>query len=115
MNYKYIALSFFLFVIGQILVWVQVNGPLIWPWAKTWKWALILLGVPITWLFMLATETVVKGFDGLFWPGRFISFCAGIFIFTVMTYLFRDEPITAKTAISLALAFILLSVQLFWK
>jgi hypothetical protein len=115
MNYKYIAISFTLFLVGQILVWIQVNGPLIWEWAKTWRWALMLLGVPITWLFMEATSHVVQGFGGMFWPGRFMSFTAGIFIFTVMTYLFRDEAINMKTAISLLLAFSLILVQLFWK
>lgn len=115
MNYKYIALSFSLFLLGQILVWVQVNGPLIWEWAKTWRWLLMVLGIPITWLFMEATSYVVQGFGGAFWPGRFISFCAGIFIFTVMTWIFREEAITVKTAVSLALAFALISVQLFWK
>ncbi len=115
MNYKYIALSFSLFLLGQILVWIQVNGPLIWNWAKDWRWALMLLGVPITWLFMEATSLVVTGFGGLFWPGRFISFCAGIFIFTLMTYIFREEAINLKTAISLLLAFALILVQLFWK
>lgn len=64
---------------------------------------------------MEATRYVVQGFDGLFWPGRFISFCAGIFIFTAMTYIFRDESINIKTAISLMLALALILVQLFWK
>ena len=115
MNFKYVATSFLLFLFGQILVWIQVNGPLIWPWASKWRWALMLMGVPITWLFMEATRYVVQGFDGLFWPGRFISFCAGIFIFTAMTYIFRSESINMKTAISLMLAFALILVQLFWK
>jgi hypothetical protein len=115
MNYRYILLSFLLFILGQIIVWIQVNGPLIWPWAKEWRWALMLLGVPITWLFMEATRYSVSGFDGMFWPGRFTSFVAGIFIFTCMTYIFRDEAINMKTAISLILAVCLILVQLFWK
>jgi hypothetical protein len=64
---------------------------------------------------MEATRLIVVGFGGLFWPGRFVSFVAGIFIFTLMTYIFRDEAITMKTAISLLLAFSLIIVQLFWK
>jgi hypothetical protein len=64
---------------------------------------------------MLATEYVVKGFNGAFWPGRFMSFTAGIIIFTVMTYVFKSEGINAKTAVSLVLAFTLILVQLFWK
>jgi hypothetical protein len=74
MSYKHIALAFLLFIVGQILVWVQVNGPLIWNWAKTWKWALMILGIPITALFMEATRLVVLGFGGMFWPGPIYFF-----------------------------------------
>jgi hypothetical protein len=115
MNYKYIAISFAMFLLGQIIVWIQVNGPMIWPWAKTYKLWLMLLGVPITWLFMEATRFTVSGYGGLFWPGRFTSFVAGIFIFTIMTYVFREEAINLKTAISLFLAFCIILIQLFWK
>ena len=115
MNYRYIIMAYLMFMFGQAIVWIQINGPIIWPWAKQYKIPLMLLGVPITWLFMEATRLIVVGFGGLFWPGRFVSFVAGIFIFTLMTYIFRDEAITMKTAISLLLAFSLIIVQLFWK
>jgi hypothetical protein len=115
MNYKYIAFSILLFLIGQSVVWIQTNGPLIWPGAKTFRWALMLMGVPITWMFMEATRFAVDGFGGVFWPGRFVSFVSGITIFAVMTWVFRDEAINMKTAVSLVLAFTLILVQLFWK
>lgn len=115
MNYKYILTSISIFVLGQIVVWIQVNGPMIWPWAKNYKFLLMLLGVPITWAFMEATQYSVRGFEGQFWPGRFLSFVAGIFVFTLMTYLFRNEAITLKTAVCLCLALSLILVQLFWK
>ena len=115
MNYKHIALSVTIFFLGQIVVWTQVNGPLIWPWAKTYRFALMLLGVPITWAFMEATRYAVSGFEGNFWPGRFVSFVAGIFVFSFMTYIFKGETINLKTSVSLMLAFSLILVQLFWK
>lgn len=115
MNYRYILYAYLLFMFGQCIVWVQLNGPLLWQWARDYRWWLILLGAPITWIFMEATSLVVRGFDGAFWPGRFMSFTAGIIIFTIMTYLFKSEGINAKTAISLLLAFLLIAVQLFWK
>jgi len=115
MNYKHIALSVTIFFLGQIIVWVQVNGPLLWQWARTYKFALMLLGVPITWLFMEATRYAVSGYEGQFWPGRFTSFVAGIIVFTIMTYMFKGEVITLKTSVSLLLAFALILVQLFWK
>jgi hypothetical protein len=115
MNYRHIALSITIFVLSQIVVWIQINGPLLWQWARTYKLALMFLGVPITWTFMEATRYAVSGFGGQFWPGRFISFVAGIFIFTIMTYMFKGETINLKTAVSLMLAVSLILVQLFWK
>ena len=63
MNYRLIIFAIIVFTIGQGLVWIQVNGPLIWPWAKKYKMLLLLCGVPITYLFMEATRMAVTGFD----------------------------------------------------
>ena len=115
MNYRLIFLSILLFSVGQAVVWVQVNGPVLWPTAAKYKWALMLLGVPITWVFMEATRNAIQGFEGQFWPGRFVSFVTGIAIFTAFTWLFKGEGITAKTAVCLVLAFTLIFIQLFWK
>jgi hypothetical protein len=115
MNYKHIATSILIFLLGQIVVWVQVNGPLLWQWARTYKLGLMFLGVPITWAFMEATRYAVSGFGGQFWPGRFTSFVAGIIVFTVMTYVFKEEAVNLKTGVSLLLALSLILVQLFWK
>ena len=115
MNYRLILYSLILYLIGQCIVWVQVNGPIIWPWASKYKWLLILCGLPITYIFMEATRMAVTGFEGLFWPGRFVSFVSGIIIFSVLTYIFCNEGINTKTLVSLCLAICLLLVQLFWK
>ena len=53
--------------------------------------------------------------DGMLWPGRLISFGGGIIVFTVLTYIIMGESITLKTIISLILACILVSIQVFWK
>ena len=115
MNLKYIVAAALLFTIGQCIVWVQVNGPIIWSWAEKWRWALMLCGVPITYLFMEGTRLAVTGFHGEFWPGRFVSFVSGIVIFSAMTYFFRGEAISLKTATCLLLAFSIIFIQLFWK
>jgi len=115
MNLKPIFTSFLLFAIGQLVVWFQVNGPIIWPLAKQYRWILLLLGIPITYIFMKATESAVIGFSGEFWPARFVSFVVGIFIFSVLTWVFRGEGINIKTAVSLCLAVTIIFIQLFWK
>jgi putative Ca2+/H+ antiporter (TMEM165/GDT1 family) len=115
MNLKLIFTAFILFAIGQSVVWFQVNGPIIWPIAKQYRWILILLGIPITYIFMKATESAVNGFDGEFWPSRFVSFVIGIIIFSVLTWIFRGEGINIKTAVCLCLAVTIIFIQLFWK
>ena len=89
MSYRLITFSVLLFLLGHIFVWMQ--------------------------LFMEATRLTIEGFEGLFWPGRFVAFVCGITIFTLFTYLFKGEAITLKTATSLLLAFSIIIIQLFWK
>lgn len=115
MNYKYILYAITMFLIGQSLAWFQFNGPIIWSWAKQYKYIILLLGLPVSWFFMEATNNAVLGFDGQLWPSRFVSFVSGMFVFSILTYIFKSEPITTKTTICLVLAFGIIIIQLFWK
>jgi hypothetical protein len=115
MDFKNIMYGALFFILGQAVVWIQVNGPILWQWAKDWRLALMLVGVPITWLFMEGTRYLVDGFHGAFWPSRFISFSMGIIVFTLFTWIFKGEGITFKTTISLILAFGIICTQLFFE
>ena len=107
MNYRLIFISILLFCLGHIFVWMQLNGPILWPAWKKYRFAIALLGVPITYVFMYATQNAITGYQG--------SFCCCITIFTIFTYVFKGEGINAKTAVSLTLAFTIIILQLFWK
>jgi hypothetical protein len=115
MNYKYILYAMAMFIVGQSMAWFQFNGPILWGWAKQFKYIILILGIPVSWFFMEATSTAVTGFDGQLWPSRFLSFVSGMFVFSVLTYMFKSEPITAKTMICLALSFAIICIQVFWK
>lgn len=115
MNYKYILYAIIMFIIGQALAWFQFNGPILWSWAKQYKYIILILGLPVSWFFMEATSSAVNGFDGQLWPSRFISFVSGMFVFSILTYFFKSEPITTKTTICLVLAFAIVCIQVFWK
>ena len=71
--------------------------------------------VPISYMFIKATELVVNHFDGLLWPGRFIGFASGVVSFAFLSYYFMGEGITFKTGISLLLAVVIVLIQVFWK
>ena len=108
--------SIILFFFAQIMIWFQTNAQFFNDWAKENTFAMSgIFSVPVSYMLIKATHFVVRYFDGLVWPGRFIGFATGVVCFAVLTYLFMDEGITIKTAISLILAVLLVCIQVFWK
>jgi hypothetical protein len=103
------------FFIGHIIVWFQLNGQFKWEIFNKYQWLVVICGIPISYIYLLATKYTVQGFDGLLWLGRFIGFGVGMVIYSIFTSHFFDEGITVKTSISLGLCLILISVQLFCK
>lgn len=105
-----------LFLAGQTLIWFQTNGQFISEWAKKNPLILSVIGgTAISYMFIKATALIAGYYDGALWPGRFIGFSMGITSFAFLTWCFLGEGINMKTAVSLILAFALISVQLFWK
>lgn len=105
-----------LFVLAQILIWVQTNGQFVWPFFKKNPLLISLLGgTLISYIFIKGTALVAEHFDGLLWPGRFLGQSTGIVVFALMTFLLLNEGLNNKTLISLFLAIILIGIQIFWK
>ena len=115
MNSKYVILSCIIFSIAQLMVWFQLNGQFAWKWFDKNPILLSLIGVPISYLFIIATKYGYIGFDGLLWPQRLVVFALGIVSFAFCTYWFLGEALTTKTYVSLALAASLCCIQVFWK
>jgi hypothetical protein len=110
-----LAISAALFLMGQTLIWFQVNGQFLWPWFKRNPLILSLIGgTIISYSFIIATEYAVEHF-GVLWPGRFLGFSLGIITYAFLTWWIMGEGITYKTAVSLFLSMGIICVQLFWK
>ena len=112
---KNLILCLLIFTLAQTMVWLQLNGQFVWESFRKYEWVLILFGLPISWLFLVATREGVAAFDGLLWPQRFLAFATGIIIFSLLTWVLKGEGINTKTLISLCLASCLLLIQIFWK
>ena len=111
-----LTISMFLFLIGHILIWFQLNGQFKWTWFdKNPHLLAIVLGSIISYTFIFGTKFIVEHFDGILWPGRFIGFAIGIISFSIMTWYFMGEGITLKTLTSLILCIGIICVQVFWK
>jgi len=104
-----------MYFITHIIIWFQVNGQFVWPWAKSNPWLMSALGLPISYVLIVATKYIVAGFDGLLWPGRLVGFGSGMIVMAILTWCVLGEGISTKTLVSLALATTLVFIQVFWK
>ena len=113
MKSHYILITILIFFLNNIIIWYQLNGQLVWPFWKTWKGITIsiLMGMPITALFWIATKYGYQGFGNL-WSVRFMGFATSMISFPIMTWLYLGEVLSLKTILSLGLAVIIMLLQL---
>jgi multidrug transporter EmrE-like cation transporter len=102
-------------ILAQIITFFQLQGSTKFEWFKNNYFLMVLLGIPISMLFMFSVKNLVIAFDGQLWPSRLIGFSIGAIVFTVLSWLVFNEPLTIKTYICLFLAFAILLVQLLMK
>ena len=76
---------------------------------------LSIIGIPMSYLFILGTKYTVESFGGLLWPSRFIGFGVGMVIYALCVSYFFNEGLSIKTIISLLISIALICIQVFWK
>ena len=105
----------FFFILAHIGAFIQLNGQFKWDWFKDNEWVIAACGFVLSFFYIWGTKYTVAGMDGLLWPTRFIGFGIGIIIYGLLVGHFFSEGITTKTFVSLALAIILICINVFWK
>lgn len=112
---KSILTGILIFFIAQVLIWYQSNSQFFNEWARQHPFILSLLGVPISYAYIIASRYVVSGFGGMLWPSRLIGFASGMILMSVLTYIHMGQGITPKTGITLMLAVMIVLIQILWK
>jgi len=102
-------------IIASILTFIQLQGQFKWDWFKNNPMIVACMGIPISMLYLGSVKHLVEHFDGQLWPSRLMGFATGAIIFTIMSYFWFGEPLTGKTLTCLALAMVIMVIQLFWK
>lgn len=116
MNYKALLIGALYFLLAQALSWFQTNGQFLNTWVKDNPfWVAAMMGVPVGMSYIYGTTYIVEAYNGELWPSRLIGFATGIFVFTLLSYIFMKEGINLKTAIILLLATVIVLLQVFWK
>jgi len=110
-----ILLGLFWGLLAQATTFVQLQGRLKYDILKNNTWFTVLMGIPISFMFMLSVKYFVEAFDGQIWPSRLIGFGIGVFVFSIMSSMLFKEPFTLKTMVCLGLGFLIVALQIFWK
>lgn len=102
-------------VFAQIITFLQLQGSAKWGWYNKYPVLMLLLGLPISYLFIKSVENIIIAYNGEIWPSRLIGFGIGIIVFYLMSYFMFNESITLKTFVCLFLSVCIILIQLFWK
>ena len=102
-------------VAAQIVTYIQLQGQLKFEFLKQNTWFTVMMGLPISFMFMLSVKNFVLAFDGQIWPSRLLGFGIGVIVFTIMSELLFKEPFTLKTGVCLGLGLLIILTQIFWK
>lgn len=102
-------------IFAHILSFFQLQGQFKIPFLKQNTWLVILLGIPISYLFVYSVKFLVDAHNGEIWPSRLIGFSIGTVIFTGLSFFVFQEAINTKTTICLILAVAILMIQIIWK
>ena len=110
MNNLFFGVLYGLF--GQIGSFLQLQGNVKYGWYEKHPYILLLVSIPISWLYIQSVKNLVLYFGGEIWQSRFIGFGIGIIVFSIMSLLLFKEPFTIKTLISILLAIIIILIQI---
>jgi len=102
-------------LIAQVITFLQLQGQLKYDILKNNTWFVVLLGLPISYLFMISVRHFVDAYDGQIWPSRLIGFGIGVVVFSLMSHWLFKEPLTPKTLVCLGLGSLIVLIQIIWK
>jgi len=102
-------------LIAQVITFLQLQGQLKYDILKNNTWFVVLLGLPISYLFMISVRHFVDAYDGQIWPSRLIGFGIGVVVFSLMSHWLFKEPLTPKTLVCLGLGSLIVLIQILWK
>ena len=97
-------------ITGNIIAWFHMNAQFRWEWAKS-QWWIVLLGVPISYLFYYSTRMFYEYF-GQYWTVRPIGFGVATLTFGILTAVFLKELPSFKIWLSLILAVVIILLNI---
>ncbi len=102
-------------LVAQIVTFLQLQGQIKYQILKNNTWFLVLMGLPISYMFMQSVKNFILAYNGQIWPSRLIGFGLGVIVFSVMASILFKEPFTLKTIVCIFLGLCIIAIQILWK
>ena len=109
---KNILIFTLLVCVSHVIFWFQVNGQFMWEFFKKYPYIIMFLGVPSSYLAIIASKYAFQDFGEKLWPMRIIGFSTGTIIFAIMAFIFMSEGLTLKTILCLMLSVAIIIIQI---
>jgi len=94
-----LLIGMLLMLLAQILTFYQLQGQLKYQWFKDNYWVIVLMGIPISMMYMESVRQIITHYGGLLWPSRLIGFGIGVVVFAILSQLLFGENLTTKTMV----------------
>ena len=103
-----------LIILADTLAYLQMYGPTMWKLSNTQTTLLVVLGIPISYLFMLGTKYSMLALETQM-GSRVMFLLRGNLVFVICAIIFAGEIISTKNSVLLGLTLVILLIQVFWK
>jgi hypothetical protein len=84
-------------------------------WYPKYLWPVLIMSIPLSWLYLKSVEYFVAAFNGEIWPSRLIGFGLGILTFSILSHFMFKEPFSPKTLVCIGLGISIIGIQILWK
>ena len=104
--------ALFCLVVGHLLAWLQLNGPIFSDWWKENIWISALCISPMIFFFSMSYWSITYEWLQAVWSVKFIAYGVNIVVFSICTYYFLGESLfTIRNVVSIVFATLMILSQ----
>ena len=104
--------ALFCLVVGHLLAWLQLNGPIFSDWWKENIWISALCISPMIFFFSMSYWSITYEWLQAVWSVKFIAYGVNIVVFSICAYYFLGESLfTIRNVVSIVFATLMILSQ----
>ncbi len=107
-----LVFALFCLIVGHLLAWLQLNGPIFNDWWKDNIWISALCISPLIFFFSMSYWSITYEWLQAVWSVKFIAYGVNIVVFSICAYYFLGESLfTIRNVVSIVFATLMILSQ----